>query len=251
MPAGDASIVAVLQARTSSTRLPGKVLKPLVGQPMLARQIERVRRSRRIGHLIVATSATPSDDPIANLCVDLRVACYRGALDDVLDRFYRAARPDEPPHVVRLTADCPLVDPAVVDATIDFYLTGGFDYASNTLEPTFPDGLDVEVLRFTCLEEAWREATLTFEREHVTPFIYGRPARYLIGHYKQDKDLSHLRWTVDYPEDFNFVEAVYEFLYPRKRDFVTEDVLLLLEQQPALARLNVARVSAVSKESPA
>lgn len=251
MHTGDSPIVAVLQARTGSTRLPGKVLKPVLGQPMLARQIERVKRSRRIGDLIVATSATPPDDPIADACADLRVACYRGALDDVLDRFYQAVLPYESPHVVRLTADCPLADPAIIDDTIDFYLGGGFDYASNALEPTFPYGLDVEVFRFRCLEDAWREAELASDREHVTPFIYGRSKRYRIGHYKRDEDLSHLRWTVDYPEDFRFVEAVYQSLYPWKPDFATEDILELLEQQPTLANLNAKRSSAVSKESPA
>jgi spore coat polysaccharide biosynthesis protein SpsF len=246
----DSGVVAVLQARMSSTRLPGKVLKPLLGHPMLARQIERLERSRRIGHLIVATSITPSDDRIADVCADLRVPCYRGALDDVLDRFYHALL-HGPSHVVRLTADCPLADPAIIDATIDFYLGGGFDYASNTIEPTFPDGLDVEVFRFRGLEEAWREATSAWDREHVTPFIYRHLERYRIGHYKRDEDLSHLRWTVDYPEDFSFVEAVYQSLYPWKPDFATEDTLKLLEQQPTLVNLNAKRSSAVSKESPA
>lgn len=231
-------MLAILQARCSSSRLPGKVLKPLLGQPMLARHIERLGRSKRLSKLIVATSAEASDDALAQLCDSIGVACFRGSLNDVLDRFYRAACTHPSEHLLRLTGDCPLADPLVVDACIDFHLAGNFDYTSNALQASFPDGLDVEVFRFACLEEAWKEAQLPSEREHVTPFIHRRPERYRIGHYKQDRDFSWLRWTVDRPEDFTLVEAIYEELYPANPAFSTDDVLALLARKPELAAIN-------------
>lgn len=231
-------MLAILQARCSSSRLPGKVLKPILGEPMLARHIERLRRSHRIDRLIVATSIEASDNPLANLCATLGVECFRGSLNDVLDRFYQAAVPYQPEHLLRLTGDCPLADPEVIDGIIDFHLSGGYDYSTNALQPTFPDGLDVEVFRFSCLEEAWKEATLNSEREHVTPFIHRRPERYRVGHYKQAQDLSWLRWTVDQPEDFAMVEAIYNALYPSKPDFTTADILAFLADNPAVARMN-------------
>lgn len=231
-------MLAILQARVSSTRLPGKVLLPLLGKPMLARQIERVRRARRIDRLVVATSDAADDDGIARLCAEEGVDCHRGSLDDVLDRFHGAALRFAPEHVVRLTGDCPLADPAVIDDVIGFYLGGGYDYATNAVQPTFPDGLDVEVFRFACLEQAWREATLPSQREHVTPFLHGQPQRFRVGHYRQATDLSRLRWTVDEPADFDFVQRVYEALYPANPAFGTADVLRLLARRPELAALN-------------
>jgi glutamate-1-semialdehyde 2,1-aminomutase len=236
-PAGGGT-VAVLQARFSSSRLPGKVLLPLQGRPMLARQLERLRRSRRVDALVVATSDRPDDDELAALCAEEGVACFRGSLDDVLDRFYRAADQYKPAAVVRLTGDCPLADPAVIDACIDFFRAGGYDYASNSVEPTFPDGLDVEVMRFDCLERAWREAAVPSEREHVTPFIHTRPDRFRIGSFRNKRDLSSMRWTVDEPDDLEFVRAVYAALYPENSAFATGDVLALLERRPELAAIN-------------
>jgi len=236
-PARGATL-AVLQARLSSSRLPGKVLLPVLGRPMLALQIERLRRSRRLDLLVVATSDEFADDPIADMCAKENVECFRGSLDDVLDRFYMAARQYNPKTVVRLTGDCPLADAAVIDACIDLFRAGDFDYASNALRPSFPDGLDVEVIRAECLEQAWREAALPSEREHVTPFIHGHPERYRIGHYRHSQDLSALRWTVDEPEDLDFVRAVYAELYPGNPEFSMQDVLALLQSHPRLAAMN-------------
>ena len=157
-------ILGILQARASSRRLPGKVMKPILGRPMLERQIERLRRARRLDKLVVATSTDPSDDPIAALCRSLAVECFRGSLDDVLDRFYQAARRAAPRAVVRLTGDCPLADPAVIDQLIELHARGGYDYTSNTLTRSYPDGLDAEVTQLHCLEAAWREARLPSER---------------------------------------------------------------------------------------
>lgn len=231
-------MLAILQARCSSSRLPGKVLKPILGEPMIARQIERLRRSQRISRLVVATSTEASDDPLANLCGKLGIACFRGSLDDVLDRFYQAAKTFPTEHLLRLTGDCPLAAPEVIDGCIDFHLAGNYDYSSNALRETFPDGLDVEVFRFSCLEDAWKEARLPSEREHVTPFIHRRPERYRIGHYQQAQNLSELRWTVDRAEDFQLIEAIYTALYPAKPAFTTADVLALLERRPELVTLN-------------
>lgn len=231
-------ILAILQARVSSTRLPGKVLKPLLGIPMLLRQIERINRASLIDRLIVATSENISDDPIEEMCRSNGIPCYRGNLDDVLDRYYRAAKEFKPEHVVRLTGDCPLIDSRVLDRVISFYLEGGYDYASNTIAPTFPDGLDVEVFRFSCLEEAWREAALPSQREHVTPFMHQQPNRFRTGCFRQEQDLSHMRWTVDEPEDFEFVTQVYEALYPVNPAFTMEDVLCLEARRPELMAIN-------------
>lgn len=231
-------ILAILQARVSSTRLPGKVLKLILGKPMLSLQLERIKRSKKIEQIVVATSTESSDDVIETLCQDLQITCYRGSLDDVLERFYKAALKYLPEHVVRLTGDCPLIDPQIIDDVIDFYLSGDFDYVSNSLEPTFPDGLDVEVFSFSVLEIAWHEAVLPSHREHVTPFIHQQPDKFKIGHYKGQRDLSLFRWTVDEAEDFELVNRIYEELYPRNVSFTTEDILNLLSRNPSLVQIN-------------
>lgn len=231
-------IVGILQARVSSSRLPGKVLEPILGAPMLARQLERLGRARRIDHLLVATSIQRSDDALDALCQSLGIACFRGSLEDVLDRFYQAARPHAPAHVVRLTGDCPLADPALIDRVIDIHLQQGSDYTCNTLVPSYPDGLDVEVMRFGCLVEAWREAKLPSHREHVTPFLHQQPERFLIAGVQGDVDLSMLRWTVDEPADLELVTRVYEALYPGNPAFSTGDVLALLERDRDLREMN-------------
>ena len=222
----------------SSTRLPGKVMKPLLGREMILHQIDRILRSKKIDKLIVATSQEPEDDPLAEILGMNNIEYYRGNLDNVLERFYNAAALYHPKHVVRLTGDCPLTDPDVIDNTIAFYLDGDFDYVSNCVEPSFPDGLDLEIFSFSALKEAFEKATLPSHLEHVTPFINKQPERYKAGVYKNPADLSHMRWTVDEPEDFQFVEKIYEKLYPLNKFFKMEDVLALLEEDPALTTLN-------------
>lgn len=228
-------ILAILQARASSTRLPGKVLKPILGQPMLARQIERLKRARSLDDVIVATSERADDDEIARLCERLGVGCFRGSLDDVLDRFHGAAKGRDAAHVVRLTGDCPLASPRVIDALVAHHLATHADYTSTALEPTFPDGLDAEIMTSEALTHAWREARLPSEREHVTPFLYKHPERFRIEKLKHSTDLSELRWTVDEPSDFDFVTRVYEALYPTDPAFEFEDILRLLERHPELS----------------
>ncbi|PSC03719.1 spore coat protein [Alsobacter soli] len=231
-------ILAVLQARFSSSRLPGKVLEPLAGQPMLLRQLERVRRSRRIDRLVLATSVDPSDDPVADLGRRAGVDVSRGSLDDVLDRFIRAAQPFHPEWVVRLTGDCPLADPDVIDGVIEAAIAAEADYASNAVEPTWPDGLDVEVVRWTVLQVVAAEPRTEAEREHVTLAIHRRPSRFKVTHVRQQRDLSSLRWTVDEPRDLVFVRAVYDRLFAANPAFNTEDVLALLAREPQLASMN-------------
>lgn len=235
-------IVAVLQARASSRRLPGKVLKPILGKPMLAHQFERVQRAQSIERLVLATSANDDDDAVAELGKACGIDVYRGSLDDVLDRFYRAAEPFAPSHVVRLTGDCPLIDPDLIDRIVAFAVDGGYDYASNTIQPTFPDGLDVEVASFAALSIAWREAMSASDREHVMPFLHRQPERFSLGNLAGDEDLSRLRWTVDESADFEFVRGVYEALYPAKPDFGTQDVLTYLRGTPGLAEINAGFV---------
>ena len=230
--------LAILQARVSSSRLPGKVLLPILGEPMLFRQIERIRRAGHIDHLIVATSTDQSDDPLVAACVARGIAYSRGSLSDVLDRFVQCALPYQPEIVIRLTGDCPLADPQLIDAMLREFEEGGYDYLTNANPPTFPDGLDVEVMRFSCLMEAYREAKLPSEREHVTPFLRAHPERFRLGNHAAETDHSGLRWTVDEAQDLQFVQAVYQHLYPVKPDFSTGDILGLLESNPQLQLLN-------------
>lgn len=235
-------VLGILQARSSSTRLPGKVLKPLLGMPMLARQIERVRRARLIDSLVIATSDDASDDGIAALGAGLGVDVHRGSLNDVLDRFRTASEPYRSEWIVRLTGDCPVADPAVIDDAIMMVQSGNYDYVSNALEPTYPDGLDVEVVRSSVLETAWREAALGSEREHVTPFVHKRPSRFRLGQLKYSPNLSHLRWTVDEPRDFELITLFYEKLYPSSPAFSMHDILALIAREPGLADYNTGAI---------
>jgi spore coat polysaccharide biosynthesis protein SpsF len=231
-------IVAIIQARMTSSRLPGKVLKPILGRPMLEFQIERLRRAHRIDRIVVATSTDSSDGPIAKLCDRLGVDCFRGSLNDVLDRFYRTALAFHATEIVRLTGDCPLIDPGLIDHLIACHLDGGYDYSTLSLEPTYPHGLDAEIVTFAALERAWAEAELTSDREHVTLYLYKRAKGIRLGSVKQDKDQSSIRLTVDHPEDFAVVSRIFEALYPADQAFNTADVIAFLEAYPEVARLN-------------
>ncbi len=213
-------------------------MEPILGRPMIERQIERLMRCKRVEQLIVATSDHQEDGVLETLCRRIKVACFRGDLENVLDRFYQAAKPYNPKHVVRLTGDCPLTDPWLIDDLIKFYLDSQCDYASNCQEPTLPDGLDAEIFSFAALTQAWKEAVLPSHLEHVTSFIRSHPERFKIGQYKYRKNLSNLRWTVDEPEDLQFATKVYEKLYPANAKFRTEDILALLEREPEIMQIN-------------
>ncbi len=219
---------AVLQARMSSSRLPGKVLKPILGRPMIERQIERLRRSAELTRIVVATSTAASDDELAAAVSAMGVPVHRGALDDVLGRFVGAiAEFGLEGDMVRLTADCPLADAGVIDEAIALMRREGLDYVSNGRERTYPRGLDVEVFRIDALLASARETDDPYDREHVTPYLYKPGARFAQGHLKQARDDSALRWTVDYPEDFDFVVKVYEALYPGDPAFTTDAIRAL------------------------
>jgi spore coat polysaccharide biosynthesis protein SpsF len=228
--------LGILQARMTSTRLPGKVLAPIVDTPMIGLQIERLRRATLMDALVVATSTDPSDDDLVAYLETLDVPVVRGPLDDVLARFAMVIERYDPDAVVRLTADCPLASPAVIDKVIAAFHDRGLDYVSNTLRPTYPDGLDVEVVRAHVL--AWAAANLTDppEREHVTLGVYRRPDQFRVGNVEHSEDLSDLRWTVDTPGDLEFVRAVYERLYGEAPDFELDDVLTLVRSEPGLGR---------------
>lgn len=228
--------VAVLQARITSSRLPGKVLAPVLGEPMIIRQIERLSRAAAIDELVVATSTDSSDDPLVEVLTARGTTVVRGPLDDVLARFIVAMDAHPSDAVVRLTADCPLASPAVVDQVISVFHDSGADYVSNTMQPTYPDGLDVEVVRSRVLREVAGIATDPPEREHVTLGVYRRHDRYDIRNVAGEQDLSGLRWTVDTPEDLAFVTAVYEALYPANPAFDLPEILELLRDHPELSR---------------
>ena len=222
-------ILGVIQARMSSSRLPGKVLADLAGAPMLGRQVERLRRSKTLDALVLATSDDASDDPLAAYAAEIGLAVVRGPLDDVLARFAAvlAAWP-QATTLARLTADCPLTDWRVLDAVIDRLGETGADYVSNVApERTFPHGLDVEAMQADALRQAATEASEPYDREHVTPFIYRHPERFRIEGLMRAPSLAQLRWTVDYPADLDFVRHVYGALYAASADFTTEEVAAL------------------------
>lgn len=232
------TIAAIVQARMSSTRLPGKVMKPILGKPMLAYQIERLKRAHSISNLIIATSTQPEDTVIADLAATLGVDCFRGSLSDVLDRYVGAARTVNPDHVLRTTADCPIIDPDVLDSVCALHVADNADYTTNNMPPSWPHGLDLEVIRMDCLEQAWRESESPYDREHVTPFIRERPSRFKIANFASPKDFSYHRWTVDEPEDFELAQQIYEGLYPSSPKFSTRDVLDFLGVHPEISALN-------------
>jgi spore coat polysaccharide biosynthesis protein SpsF len=223
----------------SSSRLPGKVLADLAGAPMVLRQIERLNRARRLGTIVVATSDQASDDVLATCLDKAGVAVFRGSLDDVLARFIGAIDAfGATGTVVRLTADCPLADPAVIDETLALHTASEADYTSNTpARRSFPKGLDVEVFEAQALRAAADETADPYDREHVTPFLYRRPERFRIAGLEQAPDEGEVRWTVDRPDDLDFVRAVYAGLYAANPAFTSDDVRALVRGRPDLALL--------------
>jgi spore coat polysaccharide biosynthesis protein SpsF (cytidylyltransferase family) len=200
--------VAIIQARISSSRLPGKVLMPLLGIPSIVFMVERVRQSTLLDDVVVATSVETSDDPLAAVLADAGVGCFRGSLHDVLDRFVGAARAARADHVVRLTGDCPLIDFDLIDKALALLESESVDYVSNVDPPTYPDGLDVEAFRFSALEQAHAEATAASDREHVTPFMRNQRDRFSAKCWHGIADLSALRWTVDHQDDLDHVRSL-------------------------------------------
>jgi spore coat polysaccharide biosynthesis protein SpsF len=231
-------VVAIIQARMGSTRLPGKVMMDLAGEPMLARVVSRTRRAKTVDEVVVATTTGVADDPIARLCQERGWAVFRGSDDDVLDRYYQAALPLQADVVVRITSDCPLIEPTIIDAVVGELESrpGAGDYASNCQQRTYPRGLDVEAMTFTCLETAWREDHNAAWREHVTPYIYRNPGRFRLFNVSNDTDYSYMRWTVDTAEDLAFVRQIYGCF--QSDGFTWREVLRLLEAYPEWLMIN-------------
>lgn len=229
--------LAIIQARMGSSRLPNKVLKELCGKPMLQHIVERVEKSKYVNHVIVATTFKEEDKVIEELCQRIGVDCYRGSENDVLDRYYQAACKYQPENVIRITADCPFIDPVIIDQLIQIHETNEYDYTSNTLVETYPDGLDTEIFKFSALVRAWEEADLASEREHVTPYIKfkGQFKRYSL---ERSPSLADKRWTVDTEVDFEVATQVYNALYNSKDIFLMEDVLKFLENHYQIEQLN-------------
>ena len=239
----DSGIVTVIQARTASTRLPNKVMRPLAGKPLLMRMVQRVLAAELTGKVVVATSTDPSDDAIMRLCHDAGYDCFRGSAEDLLDRHYMAGKQFDASAVIKIPSDCPLIDPQIIDRVISYFYNhpGQFDYASNLHPATYPDGNDVEIMTMEALETAWREAKRPLEREHCTPFLWDNPQRFRIGNVKWesglDYSMSH-RWTIDYEEDYRFINAVYDALFPVNPVFGLDDILNLLAAHPEIESLN-------------
>ena len=238
-------IAAILQARLGSSRLEGKILMDICGKPLLAHVIERVKAARTLDRVIVATTTEPDDARLREFLKKQDVDVFLGQENDVVDRFYQAAKYFESDVIVRITPDDPFKDPAVIDRAVTL-LRGAdppVDYVSNcsydgSIPATFPEGIDIEVMTFDCLEKIWNGADKPSEREHLTPYIFRRPQEFRRLGFRHTEDLSALRWTIDYQQDMDFARQIYARLYPRKPLFLMEDILQLLEQEPELSRMN-------------
>jgi spore coat polysaccharide biosynthesis protein SpsF len=221
-----------------SSRLPAKTLERVYDKPLLEHIIERIRAARRVNGIVVATTAHAADDPIVTLAERLQTGVFRGSENNVLERFHGAAVHSGAEVIVRVTADDPFKDPEIIDHAVELRQSGSYDYCSNTLQPSYPEGNDTEVFTFVALHEAFTEARLGSEQEHVTPFIWKHPERFSLHNFSHKPDLSHLRWTIDYEKDLEFAREVYRRLYPHKTIFLMRDILELLEREPALSHTN-------------
>lgn len=235
-------LAAVIQARMGSTRLPGKTLREICGKPLLEHLVERVKASKFVEDVIIATTPEARDDVLVEFARGRGLRWCRGSEDDVLDRYYQAARQFGVETIVRVTPDCPLMDPRLLDTMIEVYRSGRYDYVANAFPRTYPDGLDVEVFSLAALEQAWREARLASEREHVTPYLR-TSGRFRVFNVENAVDLSHLKWSVDTAADLEFVRAVFEKLYDRGKVFHLDEVLALLEEHPELEAINSQSVT--------
>lgn len=234
----DKNIIAIVQARIGSSRLSAKILKTLYDKSLLEHIVERIKASRKINTIVIATTLADSDDIVCEISRKIGVNFFRGSEDNVLDRFFHAARTYQADIVVRCTADDPFKDPVIIDKAIELLLEGKYDYCSNTIEPTYPEGLDIEVFTMSVLEQAYHEARLNSEKEHVTPYIWKNPQLFKIHNFKNDMDLSALRWTIDYENDHTFAKEIYKRLYPTKKIFLMNDILDILAKEPAIGKIN-------------
>jgi len=236
-------IVTVIQVRRGSSRLPDKVFRPLSGKSLFVRQVERVLAAKLSGTVVVATTMNPADDLVWEVCQQEGLECFRGHDEDLLDRHYQAALKYGADTVIKIPGDCPLIDPAVIDTVIGFYLENAdkYDYVSNLHPATYPDGNDVEIMSLQAIEDAWKNAGRPFEREHTTPYIWERPEQFRIGNVVMeggvDYSMTH-RLTIDYEEDYQFIKAVWEELHPVNPMFGTAEILSLIERRPDIYMIN-------------
>lgn len=239
-------IIAIIQARMSSQRLANKVIADIAGKPMIWHVVNRVKSANKIDKVILATSDKSSDQPIVEIASQMGINSYAGSESDVLDRYYQTAKKYKADVIVRITGDCPLVDPNIINETVEHFLNNKFDYVSTahtseSMDSTYPDGLDTEVFNFNSLAKAWKEAKLESEREHVTPYIWKNPQIFKIDNWQGKgghKNYSKMRWTVDEERDLKFVREVYKKLYSNKNIFYMQDVLDLLKKHPELLEIN-------------
>ncbi len=236
-------IVTVMQARMSSTRLPGKILKPILGEPLLLRFLERVKASPLSGTLVVATSTEPDDDGVEVLCTSAGLNVFRGSLSDLLSRHYHAGKAFHADAVVKIPSDCPLIDPEIITRVLQFYIdhSDQYDFVSNLHPATYPDGNDVEIMSMSALERAYFEAKKDFEREHTTPYFWDTQGLFRTANITWEIGLNYSmshRWTIDYEEDYQFIKRVYEELYPLRPHFGLHDILDLLNTKPEIAEIN-------------
>lgn len=236
------NITAIIQARVGSTRLPNKIFNTIKGKPILWHVINRVSFSKNIDKIVVATTDLKEDDITEQFCKENKIQFYRGSSDDVLSRYYEAAKKFNADLIIRITSDCPVIDPIILDKMLinffELYEKEKIDYMSNTIVRTFPRGLDAEIFPFNVLEKTYNEAKQDYEREHVTPYIYQHPEIFEIKNFGNDRDYSFHRWTVDTIEDFQLIEEIYEALYKENDIFYFEDILRLFEQKPDLIKIN-------------
>ncbi len=228
---------AIIQARMGSTRLPGKVLMDLGGATVLGRVVRRLGSAKRLDQIVVATTTARPDDAIVCESARLGTSCFRGSEADVLDRYYQAARHARAGVVVRITSDCPLIEPELVDQTIQAFFEQDVHYASNVRPRSFPRGLDAEVFAMAALDRAWREAGAAYQREHVTPYFYEHPELFRLASHCGPQDYSHYRWTLDTAEDLQLIRTIYA-RFDNRDDFHWQDVIALMEREPELAQLN-------------
>lgn len=229
---------AIIQARIGSTRLPKKIFLPLSGKPILWHVYQRVKKSKLIDDVVIATTDLPEDDLVEKFCIENKINYFRGSSDDVLSRYYFTAKNFQSDIIVRITSDCPLIDSNVIDEIIKLFISENADYASNVLERTFPRGYDTEVFSFSVLEKTFFEAKEKFEREHVTPFIYNHPEIFKLVSYKINKDYSSLRLTIDTQEDYNLIKIIYDSLFDSNNFFNLDDVINFLNKNPELIKIN-------------
>ena len=234
--------LAILQARMGSNRLPGKVLKKVNDIPLLKYQCDRLSKSKKINQLIIATSIDAIDNEIEEFAKENQIECFRGSMDNVLERYYFCAKEFKLSasinklNIVRITGDCPIIDSKLVDEVINYFEKNECNYASNTLIPTFPDGMDIEIFTFNILKEAWKNADLSSEREHVTPYFRNNEKKFNIKNFSHDNDLSHYRWTLDYHEDLELIKIIVNDII--QRPILMKDVLSLFEKNPKLFEIN-------------